>query len=150
MDIQGYPEYTISSDGRVFSKKRKIFLKQSEHGDGYLQVTLYKKGVKKPHKIHRLVGIHFIPNPDNLECIDHINKVRPDNFVENLRWVTHRQNSNNRTDQSIYGCNIMKRKDRNLFVFQFVLHGKNHIKSFKNIEECQKYKEKFIAEKLVL
>jgi len=46
----------------------------------------------KKYSIHRLIAINFIPNPENLPCIDHINRVKTDNRIENLRWVTHRDN----------------------------------------------------------
>lgn len=55
----------------------------------------YKKGQQKTFKIHRLVAQTFIPNPDNKPCVDHINTIRDDNRVENLRWVTHKENDNN-------------------------------------------------------
>lgn len=45
--------------------------------------------------IHRAVAELFIPNPDNKPCVDHINTIRTDSRAENLRWVTHKENSNN-------------------------------------------------------
>lgn len=68
--------------------------------DGYKKVSLYNKnreGRKRYQQwfLHKLVGITFIPNPDNKPEIDHINAIRTDNRVENLRWVTRKENDNN-------------------------------------------------------
>ena len=45
---------------------------------------------------HILIALQFIPNPDNLSCIDHINHIKTDNRIDNLRWVSHLQNMNNK------------------------------------------------------
>ena len=98
MDIQGFENYLIYPDGKVTSKRfPKRYLKPRSDRDGYLQVNLCKDKKSKTHKIHRLVGIHYIPNPENKICLDHINRDKKDNRVENLRWVTHSENQKNRT-----------------------------------------------------
>ena len=56
MEIQGFSNYLIYDDGRVYSKKRKIFLKKKDNGHGYMYYDLYKKGEKpKPFTIHQSV-----------------------------------------------------------------------------------------------
>lgn len=62
---------------------------------GYLMTDLYKNGQGKKYYLHRLIAEAFIPNPNNLPCIDHINTVRDDNRLENLRWCTKKENANN-------------------------------------------------------
>lgn len=62
--------------------------------NGYLQVGIRSK----MHQVHRLVAETFIPNPENNPEIDHINRTKTDNRVENLRWVTHSENNRNRRD----------------------------------------------------
>ena len=99
VDIKGYEGlYQVSNQGRVkrLYKNGKIrILKPSLDNNGYLYVTLSKNNKPKIFKLHRLIAINFIPNPENKPCIDHINTIRTDNRVENLRWVTKKENSNN-------------------------------------------------------
>lgn len=103
-DINGYEGiYQISSYGRVKSidrvlsngKKRKSKFLYIHKINGYPTVSLCKDYKQRNYKIHRLVAQAFIPNIENKPCIDHINCIRDDNRVENLRWVTHKENMNN-------------------------------------------------------
>ena len=64
---------------------------------GYLLVDLYKDGVRKQCSIHRLVGFQFVPNPENKPTIDHIDRNRQNNLLENLRWATRKEQANNRS-----------------------------------------------------
>ena len=69
---------------------------------GYLRLRLTKNGKGKQFQIHRLVAEAFIPNPENKPYIDHINTDRTDNRVENLRWVTNKENCNNPISKQNY------------------------------------------------
>ena len=131
-DFEGY--YEVSNIGRVRSLnykrtgKEKI-LKNIEDYKGYLEVGLTKNGKRKQFKVHRLVAEAFIPNPENKPCIDHINTVKSDNRVENLRWVTYKENSNNEKT-------LEKFKGENHHFF-----GKHHTEETKKkISEAQKGK----------
>ena len=62
-------------------------------GNGYVQCSLNGKSYQK----HRIIAIQFIPNPNNLPCIDHINHNRTDNRISNLRWCSSSDNNKNRT-----------------------------------------------------
>lgn len=103
-DIEGYDGYyKVSSFGRIWSSgkfadgriyKAKILVLRCDKF-GYFYVNLYKDGHSKTMKVHRLVANAFIPNPENKPCIDHINTNKKDNRVENLRWVTYKENANN-------------------------------------------------------
>ena len=84
--------YQVSNQGNVRSKKRYgskgCLLKPRLTPKGYLIVTLYNKGYEKTFKVHRLVALAFIPNPDNLPQINHKDENKENNCVKNLEWCT--------------------------------------------------------------
>tara|TARA_R110000824_G_scaffold359051_1_gene546585 strand:- start:242 stop:688 length:447 start_codon:yes stop_codon:yes gene_type:complete len=90
MEIQGYPNYLIYPDGRVWSKKRNRFLKGWINSDGYVDIDIQRK----TRKVHRLVAEAYIPNPENKQEVDHIDGNKQNNDISNLTWVTHLENMN--------------------------------------------------------
>ena len=147
MEIQNYPNYLIYNDGRVFSKKNKIFLKPFKTKLGYLVIDLFNEKERKQFKIHRLLAIHFIPNSENNPQVDHINRIRDDNRLENLRWVTNLENCNNRGDFShnkIGHKNIFFKNQKDCkkkWVFKKRYNSKNIFKRFHTLSNalCYKY-----------
>lgn len=93
-NIQNYPGYQITSDGRVWSEKSQKFLKPKLRKDGYLNYTLSHQGKTKTFFAHRLVAIAFIPNPNNLPCINHKDQNPLNNNVDNLEWCDYSYNNN--------------------------------------------------------
>lgn len=92
--IKNYENYSVSRYGQVRNDKTRRILKKI-YTNGYESVSLYHEGKSKRFRVHRLVAMAFIPNPYNLPCVDHINTIRVDNRVENLKWCTYKENSNN-------------------------------------------------------
>lgn len=99
--------YEVSNKGNVRSLDRTIFdlngrrkrfikgvaLKPSKDKDGYCFVRLHSQGSGYTYfKVHRLVALIFIPNPNNLPCVNHIDFNRSNNIVENLEWCSSKQN----------------------------------------------------------
>ena len=111
-DIPGYENYySIDTEGNVYSKDRIItqinpktkqpmtYLKKGRKlcpaikGNGYYGVCLMVNGIGKYIPIHRLLAITFIPNPDNLPCINHKDENKLNNNISNLEWCTPSYNT---------------------------------------------------------
>ena len=96
--IKGYENlYKINRSGQIFSVSYGKVMKQLETEDGYLFVSLKKEQIKKKFRIHRLVAIQYIDNPENKAEVDHIDRNRKNNSIENLRWATKTENMNNKS-----------------------------------------------------
>lgn len=100
-DLIGYEDsYQISDQGRVFTKRRLdgnriIYGKELRPvltKDGYLKVSLCKDSVETKYYLHRLVAKQFIPNPNNLPQVNHIDGNKFNNCVTNLEWCTKQEN----------------------------------------------------------
>lgn len=93
--------YLVSNTGIVYSVRRHSILKP-ENAKGYFQVTLQKGGKRNRKKVHRLVAELFIPNPENLPCVNHRDENKGNNTVDNLEWCTVAYNNKfgSRTEKS--------------------------------------------------
>ena len=99
--------FEIYSDGRVKNTKTGNFLNPGPSGNGYLYVNLNGRKNRKREAIHVLVATYFIPNPNNLQTVDHINKIRTDNRKENLRWLSLEDNAREGTRKEVIGFNTI-------------------------------------------
>ena len=92
-DIEGYEGlYAVSVDGRVYSYRHHILLRPEVVHNGYLRVSLCVNGTSAHRRIHRLVAEAYIPNPLDKSQVNHKNGIRTDNRVENLEWVSAKEN----------------------------------------------------------
>ena len=73
--------------------KDKVIGEAFDKANGYITCKLNRKAYKK----HRIIAQQFIDNPNNLPCVDHINRVRTDNRLENLRFVSYAENAKNKS-----------------------------------------------------
>lgn len=91
-DVDGFPGYQVSDLGRMRGPRKDI-LKPVDGGQGYLKVTLSRNGVHTDKRINRLVASAFLPNPDNLPVVMHLDNDRANNHVGNLTWGTCAENN---------------------------------------------------------
>lgn len=93
-DIKEFKDYTIDTEGNVYSKRKHKYLKQTINKYGYCKVTLQKDKYKKMYSVHRLVAEAFIPNYNKLPQVNHIDGNKQNNHVANLEWCTAKHNMN--------------------------------------------------------
>lgn len=112
--VNGYEGlYEISSLGRVKSLPRTVdngfnvrhtkekILRKSYFANGYEKALLTMNGKSKCFRVHRLVAIAFIDNPNGFKEVNHINEDKTDNRVENLEWCDR-----------LYNCNYGTRNEK--------------------------------------
>jgi hypothetical protein len=153
-EFEGY--YQISNLGNVKSLSRTIlgrgkhdtllkerFLKFSTSTNGYYQVILQKKGFKKIYKVHSLVAICFLnhtPDGSHNVVIDHINEIKIDNRLENLRLIGHRENVSRsmKNNTSTY-VGVSWSKNAKKWISQITIEGKTkYLGLFDNEEDANK------------
>ena len=112
-DIENYPNYQVSTFGNVKSKERytkqrnginlrkEKLLKQQIDKKGYHYVRLYNENGWKYFKVHRLVAEAFIENINNEPTIDHIDRNKDNNCIDNLRWASNILQANNKDKTNI-------------------------------------------------
>lgn len=122
--IKGYENYYVSSSGRIINTKKGRFLTFTEDKDGYFKTTLFKNGKPYFFRVHRLVAQEFIPNPDNLDTVDHIDGNKKNNSVNNLQWLSRGENTKRfwkeqATEDYLNGFNVtFGRPKKTVFCFE--------------------------------
>lgn len=104
--IEGH-NYEISNHGNVRHSETKRLKKPEVHDNKYLRVKLNKRN----YKVHRLVGLYFISNPNNKPEINHKDGNKLNNHVDNLEWVTPLENTKHALDNG-----LIPRLDRNMVI----------------------------------
>lgn len=161
VDVKGYEGlYHVSNLGRIKSLYRVVvrkgrnytisekILKNSFDGN-YSSVGLYKEAKLKTIRVHILVSVAFIPNPDNKPTVNHINGIKTDNRVCNLEYSTHRENINHyfksNDVEKITGVSFNKKASKFIAT---ITHNKQqiHLGSFSDKKDAHKARVKFEKE----
>lgn len=124
-EIPIYKNYNISSYGRVQNIVTGRILRLQVRKDGYIRIGLCSDSLQKIFRVHRLVGLVFISNPDNKPQINHKDFDKANNRVENLEWVTDEEN------KAHYGKSTSK-------PVRCVCECGNHIKDYSSINEASR------------
>ncbi len=109
-------DYSVSTEGEVRKDTTNYILSQSSQQD-YKFVGLIINGKQKRMRVHRMVALTFIDNPDNKPYVNHINGNRSDNNVENLEWVTPSENTQHAVNTGLF------KSGRTRAVIQYNLNG---------------------------
>ena len=122
-DIQNFHPYQISTKGNVRGYTGRV-MKPYLDPHGYFSFKLRKDGKYTKKYLHCLLAECFLPNPMNKPLVDHINRNRLDNRIENLRWCTTTENvwNTDRHDQEMYG--IYWYENRQSYLVKLKLHNK--------------------------
>jgi hypothetical protein len=130
LDILGFPSYQISTYGRIINIKTKRFLTGTIKKDGYQKVRLSENGKGKDKFVHQIMALVFIPIENTYGfTVDHIDRHRDNNIIENLRWATRTEQANNTTPTLKLG----KRRHVN----QYDLNG-NFLKKWDHMSEIER------------
>ncbi len=154
--IVGFENYLIYEDGRIYNTKYNKFLKYTLKKEkftcekGYYVVGLTHNKKRYSKRLHRLLAETFIPNPNNLPCVDHIDRNTHNNDINNLRWVSYRDNirnmgvmKNNKLGEKF----ISQHKFTKLYIFSIRHNNKRIIeKGFKTLEDAIEFRNDYIKE----
>ena len=143
VEIEGYPKYFANRNGQIKGQRGTIMKQFVNNRNGYVYIDLRDKDSKrKTWLVHRLLAKTFIPNPDNLACVDHIDGHRKNNNLDNLRWVSKQDNTRYRHRQikTKHGLprGVCKRSDGKKYTAHVKQYYKDiHLGSFNTIYEAE-------------
>ena len=144
-DIPGYEEkYQATSSGDIFSLLTNKFLKFGDDTYGYDTCTLQGR----TFKVHKLIGMTFLENPNSYTQIDHINRNRKDNRVANLKYVSCSENQTNKNPY-VKKDPILKYIQTKSTTFKVIKRYKDKptvYKTFKTLAEAQTFRDSLITQ----
>lgn len=127
--IQDFPNYSVSNLGNVINNKTNKLMKINIKG-GYSNINLVNNKKRKIFKVHRLVAMAFIPNPESKPEVNHLDKNRSNNNISNLEWNTHKENCKHKSNGLIYKSN------KNKHIYRLDKESEEVIEKYNSIEDA--------------
>lgn len=127
--IIGFPDYSVSDDGRVKNNKTDKILSPYTDTNGYLSVGLYRDSKRFARRIHKLAAEAFIPNPLDLRELNHKDGNKQNNIIDNLEWCTRSYNM-------IHSTRTLGNKPKKPYVQPIICVESMEV--YKNVEEAAK------------
>ena len=96
LNFMGLSKYSVTRDGRIWSHIKEDWLTvTNKNSHGYVSLNLHSDGSEKPKavKLHRLIAIAFVANPNGYDCVDHLDGNKLNNSASNLEWVSAEENN---------------------------------------------------------
>ena len=128
-EIKDFENYVVHSDGKIYNKRGKSICEWKDNV-GYLQVKLFKDGKMYYRRVHRLVAEAFIPNPNNLKQVNHIDGDKTNNDISNLEWCNNKENTKHGYENNLYHS-----KHRSIKIEVYKKNTNNKLYEFKSIRE---------------
>lgn len=150
--IDGYDNYVIFEDGKIINTDTGKEKKPTLNKYGYYRIGLSKNHIEYKFYLHRLLAMAFIPNPDNKDTVDHINRITTDNRLENLRWASKKEQQRNKNCISNTGLQFINKKNdkdcKQGFTYQFQIQRPElyYKKSSIDLEKVIKIRNEFCLE----
>lgn len=149
-EVKDFSNYVVTNEGRVFNKEKE--LKLAITNKGYCKVTLTSKvnddeKIRKTMFVHRIVAEAFIPNPENKPQVNHIDGNKKNNKVDNLEWVTAKENVTHAWTNELIGKDKNYISDEDLIgkIFESEKDGKYRVERFyKNINGINMFVVNFL------
>ena len=136
--IKGLENYGICENGKVYSYLVKRFLTPRKGDNGYLKINLFVNGLSKTYLIHRLISLAYIPNPYNKSVVNHINGIKTDNSIENLEWVTTKENVRHAWENGLNRNTLKQRQASTKTHSKHIYDTKNKI-YFSSVKDASYY-----------
>lgn len=100
-EIKGYENYLVFEDGTVLNQNTGRELKPDKTNRGYYRITVCKDNKTKRFSLHRLIAELFIPNPLNLNTVNHKDGNKKHNHKSNLEWMSQADNQAHAVDNNL-------------------------------------------------